>query len=158
MKLTKSDALVIEKWIDNKLGPTAIRGQRENITTNRSECSHLTVLKGSPKCRNRLRNYGGRAMSAVHSMSIGVINSIEAANTHLGADNAKDCPASSTRGRLRQREKYHKDRRRSLNYKKSKFASETRARRVRSAQPCRRTGYSAGVANPVVRHDHAYNM
>ena len=30
---------------------------------------------------------GGGAMSAVHSMSIGVINSTETANTHLGADN-----------------------------------------------------------------------
>ncbi len=156
MKLTKSDTVLIEKWIDNKLGETAIRGQKDNLTTNRSEASHLTVLKGSPKCRNRLRNFGGRAMSAVHSMSLGVIDSVMSANTYLGADNIQDCPASFTRGRLRQREQYHKDRRRSLKYKKLKFTSTARARRVRFAQSGH-PGYSTGVQHPVVRHDHAYN-
>lgn len=157
VQLTKSDTVIIEKWIDNKLGPIAIKGQKDNLTTNRCEASHLTVLKGSPKCRNRLRNFSGRAKSAVHSMSLGVIDSVLTANTHLGAENIEDCPASYTRGRLRQREKYHKDRKRSFNYKKSKYASHARARRMRHA-PSSNTGYAPGVQNPVVRHDHPYNL
>ena len=51
VRMSKSDQAVIEKWIDNKLGPTAMIGQKDNMTTNISESSHLTVLsmlRGSP--------------------------------------------------------------------------------------------------------------
>ena len=46
-----SDALTIEKWLSKRLGAwtrrEAIRGQRHNLTTNRCEASHLTVLKST---------------------------------------------------------------------------------------------------------------
>ena len=156
VKLTKADQAVMEKWIDNKLGPVAMKGQKDNITTNRCESSHLTVLRGSPKCRNRTRNFSGRAMSAVHSMSLGVIDSVLLANTSLGADNIKDCPANGTRGRLRERYEYQKQRRRSDRYKISQYESTARSRRMYYNKSSS-TGYSPGVQNPVVRHDHVYN-
>ena len=160
VRLAKSDQPKIERWIDNKLGPAAMRGQKDNTTTNRSECSHLTVLKGCPKCRNRSQNFSGRAMSAVHSMSLGVIDSVLIANAHLGAQNIGDCPAKSTRGQLRQREQYHKERRKSKSYKISKYASEARTRMMRYNKPSKtmsKIGYGAGVQNPVIRHDHLYS-
>lgn len=157
VKLSKSDRAVIERWCRNKLGEEGMKGQIDNMTTNRSESSHLTVLKGSPKCRNRLRNFSGRAMSAVHSMSLGVIESVERTNRSLGAENIGDSPASSTRERLRQREQYHKERRKSPRFKKLRYAATARARRVRFAQSSSTTGYSPGVQNPIVRHDHRYN-
>ena len=161
VKLAKSDQSKIEKWIDNKLGPAAMKGQKDNTTTNRSECSHLTVLRGCPKCRAHSQTFSGRAMSAVHSMSIGVIDSVLVANARLGARNISDCPANSTRGTLRQREQYHKDRRKSKSYKISKYASEARTRRMRYNKPIKTRsktfiGYGEGVQNPVVRHDHVY--
>ena len=155
VRLLKSDQVVIEKWIDNKLGAVAMKGQKDNLTTNRCESSHLTVLRGSPKCRNRFRNFPGRAMSAVHSMSLGVTDSVLLANAHLGADNIYDSPASFTRGKLRQREKYHKQRKRSYAFKVSEYAASARARRERYAEPeTSNTGYATGVQNPVVRHEH----
>ena len=104
--MSNSDQAVIEKWIDNKhdkLGPVAMKGQKNNMTTNRSKSSRLTILRGSPRCRSRPRNYSGRARSAVHSMSLGVIDYVLVANAHLGADNIRDCPTNCTRGRLQQR-------------------------------------------------------
>ena len=153
VKLSKSDARLIEKWIDNKLGPTAVRGQKDNLTTNRSEATHLTVLRGSPKCRNRRRNFSGRAKSAVHSMSVGVIDSVVTANTILGAENATNCPANHARRQLRNRNIYHKNRRTSLAYRASKFASVRRARHRRQSSS---RGYRTGVQDPIVRLDHSY--
>ena len=153
VRLTKSDRILIERWIDNKLGPVSVKGQRNNITTNRSECSHLTVLKGSPKCRNRRRNFCGRAKSAIHSMSIGAIDSVIMANSILGAANDKDSPANRTRGQLRDREIYHKKRRKSLPYRTAKF---TACRRRRQQRHFSASGYSSGVQDPVVRHDYGY--
>ena len=156
MQLTKADQTIIERWIDNKLGPEAIRGQRANLTTNRCEASHLTVLTGFPKCRNRLRNYDGRAKSAVHSMSVGRTESVTSANRILGATNIENCPANQTRQQLRAREKYHKDRKRSLPYRAAKYASVARCRRMKQNYNSA-TGYSTGIQDPVVRHDHHYN-
>ena len=153
VKLSKSDQAIIEKWIDNKLGPAAMIGQKNNMTTNISESSHLTVLRGSPKCRNRLRNFRSRAMSAVDSMSLGVIDSVLVANAHLGADNIRDCPASRTRGLLRHRQQYQKGRRKSAEYKITQYASVARSRRMRYGETSN-TGYGTGVQNPVARHNY----
>ena len=155
--LTKADAVIIERWIDNKLGPTAARGQKDNLTTNRSEASHLTVLRGLPKCRNHLRNFTGRAKSAVHSMSIGVIDSVVAVNTSLRAYNEQNCPAHHTREQIRKRNAYHKKRKRSLSYKSAKFASKTRARQRRLFTANGHNGYQTGVQDPVVRLEHSYS-
>jgi hypothetical protein len=135
------------------LGPIAVRGQKDNLTTNRSEASHQTVLRGLPKCRNRLRNFTGRAKSAVHTMSIGVIDSVVTANSVLGAENVKDCPASQARGRLRKRDAFHKKRKKSVAYKSAKFAAVRRARQMRQFSS---NGYQSGVQDPVVRLDHPY--
>ena len=153
MKLTKSDSQILEKWIDNKLGKKAVRGQKHNLTTNRSEASHLTVLKGSPKCRNHTRNFSGRAKSAVHSMSMGVMQSVTAANSILGADNATECPASRDRDYLRRREWYQKVRKKSLSYRISRFAA---SRRDRHNRQVKYRGYQSGVQDPVVRLEHSY--
>lgn len=156
VKLKPNDALVIGRWIDNKLGPTAMVGQRHNLTTNRCEATHLSVLKGSPKCRNRTRNFAGRAKSAIHSVSVGSVESVTTANRLLGAANLDTCPAYWTRQQLRQHEQTNKDIRKSLAYRASKYAAQTRARRMRQQQSTA-TGYSTGVDHPVVRHDHSYN-
>ncbi|XP_072023281.1 uncharacterized protein [Amphiura filiformis] len=153
--LTSADALVIGRWIDNKIGHTAMIGQKHNLTTNRCEASHLSVLKGSPKCRNRARNFAGRAKSAIHSVSIGLIDSVLTANTILGAENLESCPANLTRQQLRASEQYYKDIRKSSDYRITKYKSQARARRIRQQRQSS-TGYSTGVQNPVVRHDHSY--
>ena len=82
-------------------------------------------------------------------MSLGVTDSVLVANAHLGADNIEDCPASCTRGRLRQREQYQKDRRKSAEYKKTQYASVARSRRMRYGETSN-TGYATGVQNRVV--------
>lgn len=153
VRLTKADAKIIEHWISNKLGSKAVRGQKDNITTNRSEASHLTVLRGSPKCRNRLRNFTGRARSAVHSMTMGVIDSVVSANSILGAENAQRSPASRTRRSLRERDLYHKKRKKSVAYKTARYAASRRARHERQSKY---RGYQTGVQDPVVRLDHPY--
>ena len=153
MRLTKADATTIEKWIDNKLGPTAVKGQICNLTTNISEASHLTVLRGLPKCRNHLRNFTGRAKSAVHSMSVGVINSVVCANRTLGAENGAECPASRSRIQILKKNGYHHKRKQSLTYKRAKYAGIVRARRIRQFNS---NGYGSGVQDPVVRREHSY--
>ena len=156
LKLTKNDALTIEKWLTNKLGEVAIRGQRHNLTTNRCEASHLTVLKSNPKCRNHPRNFSARSKSAAHSMSLGVVDSVIIANKALSVENSPDCPADVSREQLRQKEKYYKRWRQSKQYKKAKAERKARSRRIRERYST--TGYSKGVQDPVARHDHGYNV
>ena len=154
--INSSDAALITRWIDNKLGPTAMKGQRHNLTTNRCEAAHLSVLKGCPKCRNRTRNFAGRAKSAIHSVSVGSIESVITTNRLLGAENLDTCPAYRTRQQLKKQEQFHKERRKSLLYRASKYAGQSRARRMRQHHGSA-TGYSTGVDHPVVCHDHSYN-
>ena len=154
--LKQSDYDKIHRWVQNKLGSTAIRGQRDNITTNRCESSHNTILKGNPKNRNHRRNFAGRADSGVHSISLGSVDSVVNANAILGVNNVPDCPANSTRRQLKLKESFHKTRKRSSSYRKAKNVAKIRARRTRQSKTYH-TGYSTGVQHPVVRHDHRYD-
>ena len=155
MRPNRGDIIAIERWLDNKLGEVAIRGQKDNITTNRCEAAHLTVGKSVPKSRNHRRNFGWRSRSAAHSMSLGVVDSVLVANSALGVENNPYCPANLSRRQLRNRSKYHKQRRKSLPYRKAKIMIKARARRIR--QHYNGSGYSTGVNHPVVRHDHLYS-
>ena len=86
-------------------------------------------------------------------MTMGVIDSVVTANRILGADNVEDCPASGTRLKLRNRDLYHKKRRKSVAYRSHKFAASRRARHNREVKF---RGYQSGVQDPIVRLDHSY--
>lgn len=152
--LSPGDEAILARWMSNKLGPTAVEGQRSNLTTNMCEASHLTILKSLPKCRTYTRNFAGRAHSANHSMSLGETESMMTANSHFGAANDADSPASNTRQKLIKRKSYDKQRKRSLSYRIAKKAC---AARKKGNTIKANEGYSPGCQDPVVRGDHRYS-
>ena len=123
-----------------------MKGQKDNLTTNRGESSHLIVPRGSPKCCNHLRNFSARAMSTVHSMSQRVIDSVLVTNAHLGADNINDSPASFTRGRLHNTTSKGRDHMTSkyLNMQHQYYLEENG---MKSLKPARCMGYDTGVSS-----------
>lgn len=141
--------------MENKLGANAVYGQRSNITTNRCEGSHLTILKSVPKNRTYRRNFAGRAHSANHSISIGETQSVVAANKYLGAKNSCSSPANESRRREIVKEWYHKIRKRSLRFKTAKRLCAKRKQRLHGRTI--NTGYATGCQDPIVRIDHAYD-
>ena len=153
MKLTDADKALVLKWINNKIGEKAVRSQRLNKTTNRCEASHLTVTKSVPKSRCFRRNFDGRANSACHSMSTGQKLSMLIANERLGATNTTSGRAKLIK--MADKELYHKNRKRSIQYKKS--AKRLRVIKYRAySKPS--TGYSTGCQDPIVEADHTYKM
>ena len=154
--LTKADHTLIEKWVRNKLGEKAVRSQRQNKTTNRSEASHLTTLKSVPKSRTYVRNFVGRANSACHSMSVGQAKSSLSVNEKLRAGNINSGPAYHTRLTMMTRETYHKDRNKSARRKSLRKRLRVIKHRGRSCKS--NTGYSPGCQDPVVQHDHGYKL
>lgn len=153
VSLTSEEEVVIERILDNKLGEEAVEGQRSNLTTNRCEGSHLTILKSVPKSRVYRRNFAGRAHSANHSISVGETESVVQANRHLGAGNASSSPANRARKRQIEIQNYNKERKQSARFRMLKRACAERKKRF---QISTNTGYSPGCDDPVVCCDHPY--
>lgn len=158
VQLTAADSSLISKWIDNKIGASAVTAQRLNRTTNKCEASHLTVLKSLPKSRNYRRNFKGRANSACHSLSIGKTKSVIVANRFLKAKNTSSGRAHIARMKILQRDKYHIQRKKSKAYKASQKRHRVLSKRCRINPSTRSTSYSTGCQDPVVQGDHAYDM
>jgi hypothetical protein len=154
VNLTQVEEAAISRVMDNKLGEAAIMRQKRNLTTNRCEATHLTVLKSVPKSRVFRRNFKGRAHSAIHSSSLGLTQSVLHANALLGAANDKCSPANRTRIQEIKRDIYNKERKRSLKYRVLKKHCKDRKLKF---QNCSKTsGYSPGCQDPVVCGEHEY--
>ncbi len=157
VNLTASEEALINKVMDNKLGKTAVLRQRYNLTTNRCESTHLTVLKSVPKSRVYRRNFQGRANSAIHTSSVGLVESILRANSSFGASTDSHAPANKIRKTEIKRECYHKARKQSKHYRVSKKQGLYRKQMFANTHMQSGVGYSTGCSDPIVSKDHTYH-
>lgn len=158
MKWEESDRATLLRRIDNKLGEKAVRRQKYNLTTNRCEAAHVTILKSVPKRHAFAKTFKGRAHSACHSISVGETVSQIIANKLLGAPNTTCGKVYRNRLGLIKREIYYRDRRRSKSYKEG--VKRLRVLKKRACyHPSGNSGsYSTGCNDPVVNLDHPYDM
>ena len=142
--------------IEKKLGETAVRGQRFNLTTNNCEASHRTTQRSLPKNKTFKRGFSGRAHSAVHSMSLGHVVSTVTLNSKLGSPNIKDSKAFKTLRHIHKRYNYQRKRRITAEHNKSRMKGRVRALRNRTV--AQDFGHAVTVQNPIGQADHNYNI
>lgn len=150
--LSEKDTIVLAELLEYKLSPTMIMRQRDLLNTNKSEATHLRVFKSLPKSNTWLRNYEGRAHSAIHSATLGAAQSLREINKVIGAPmNAK---TDKILDKIDKRHRYLEDLRKTA---KSKSHRKQNTRRKSHMKCAYNAGYKSGMMHPGVRNDHGYS-
>lgn len=150
--LSEKDKCVMLKLLEYKLCPDMVLRQRDLLNTNKSEATHLRVFKSLPKSNTWVRNYEGRAHSAIHSASGGMTKSLREINEIMGVP--MNPQSDIVLQKIDQRDAYLAGCKKSHRYKvRRKYVSQ-RKEHLKCAYSA---GYKSGMMHPTVRKDHDYS-
>lgn len=152
LNLSEKDIITLGGVLDYKLGPEMVLRQRDMLNTNKSEATHLRVFKSLPKSNTWLRNYEGRAHSAIHSATRGTAKSLIEINEAAGVSTNDKC--RSVLNEIDRKTVYRVKYTKTTRAKASRMQNSRRKCRMKCAYS---VGYKTGMMHPQVRKDHAYS-